>query len=60
MTGHPDDYARDPDFEGRKDSFGEPTSFTIRTLCLECLHGHHERCAGNGCECPECEEVGEE
>lgn len=53
----PSDYARDPDFEGRKDSFGEPANFTIRTLCLQCLHERHWRCEVVGCQCPECEEA---
>ena len=59
MTGPPNDYARDSNFEERKDWFGEPTNFTIRTLCLECVHDRHDRCEGNGCECPECGEVEE-
>ncbi|MCJ2530705.1 MAG: hypothetical protein LN413_00085 [Candidatus Thermoplasmatota archaeon] len=51
------DYTRDPDFEGRPDSFGEPTSSTTRTLCLECLHDHHSRCWAGACACPEGEEA---
>ena len=28
-----------------------------RALCTECVHDRHERCVGNGCECPKCEHV---
>ena len=56
------DYARDPTgpkepFEGEV-PFSDPADDT-RTLCLECAHDHHERCAGNGCECTKCEEMKE-
>ena len=50
------DYARDPDFDGWKDSFGEPTRFYTQNLCLECLHDRHWRCELGGCECGEGEE----
>ncbi len=44
------DYAQGP-----KEPFSDPGEDT-RTLCLECVHGRHEQCAGNGCECLECKD----
>ena len=51
------DYAQDPNgpkepFEG-EEPFSDPGEDT-RALCLECVHGRHEQCAGKGCECLEC------
>ncbi len=47
------DYTRGP--EGTEDGhFGEPAHFTLRTLCLECLHDRHWRREVERCECLNC------